>query len=159
MSSRGFTLLELIIVIIVIGILATLGIYQYSQTIEYSRFAEANITIGLMRKQVFAYYLKNNSMSGVQSGDILGQNVLNACSSTNFYTYQATPNATKPNWVDLSANRCTSGGKTPNASRHYIYGYVYDVGGSDSGSFWYCAYDDGTGCYGMPSYSGVPSGY
>lgn len=44
--KKGFTLLELIIVIIIIGILATLGLTQYARMVERGRGAEARQLLG-----------------------------------------------------------------------------------------------------------------
>jgi len=46
LSRIGFTLVELIIVIIIVGVLAAVGISQYSLTVEKSRLAEAKIHLG-----------------------------------------------------------------------------------------------------------------
>ncbi|MHB8158241.1 MAG: prepilin-type N-terminal cleavage/methylation domain-containing protein [Desulfocucumaceae bacterium] len=48
--SRSFTLIELIVVIIIVGILAAVGISQYSLTVEKARTAEAKVRIGAMRQ-------------------------------------------------------------------------------------------------------------
>ncbi len=48
--KKGFTLLELIIVIIIVGILATLGFVQYASVIERGRFAEARANLGTLRQ-------------------------------------------------------------------------------------------------------------
>ncbi|MBU0504178.1 MAG: prepilin-type N-terminal cleavage/methylation domain-containing protein, partial [Candidatus Omnitrophica bacterium] len=47
--KRGFTLLELMIVIIIVGVLATLGITQYQTAIERARGAEARQVISQLR--------------------------------------------------------------------------------------------------------------
>jgi prepilin-type N-terminal cleavage/methylation domain-containing protein len=41
MTKKGFTLLELIVVIVIIGVLATLGLTQYASMVERGRSAEA----------------------------------------------------------------------------------------------------------------------
>lgn len=46
--KKGFTLLELIVVIIIIGILATLGFTQYTKVVEKGRTAEAKSVLGRM---------------------------------------------------------------------------------------------------------------
>jgi len=46
---KGFTLLELIVVIIIVGILATLGFVQYTRVIEKGRRAEAASILGTIR--------------------------------------------------------------------------------------------------------------
>ena len=51
---KGFTLLELIIVIIIVGVLATLGFTQYGAMIEKSRGGEARQTISTLRSHLTA---------------------------------------------------------------------------------------------------------
>jgi len=46
MKVKGFTLIELMIVIIIIGVLATIGIVQYQAAVEKSRGAEVQINTG-----------------------------------------------------------------------------------------------------------------
>ena len=147
-KNKAFTLLELIIVLIIIGVLATLGFTQYSKVVESTRLAEAKTMIGSMRQLATEYYWKNGSLAGIQNSD-LGVN--NTCSSSNYYRYsQGWTNPTT--CLHLVARRCTSGGKTPNASRAYDFLLRKYCPGTGQGK-WSCYYlDDLSACFGLPSY-------
>lgn len=60
MAKKGFTLLEIIIVIIIIGVLASLALPRLFRTIEYSRSAEALAAMATIRNAVERCYLMNN---------------------------------------------------------------------------------------------------
>ncbi len=141
-NKRAFTLIELIIVIILVGILAAIGISQYSLTVEKARTAEAKVRIGAMRQLAYQYYLENGSLTGMQYADV---GVDNTCASTDFYRYLVFNYGT---FASLVAHRCTSGGKTPNASREYRYYLVYYPGTGQSE--WHCYYMDVfSPCFGL----------
>ena len=53
---KGFTLLEILIVVIIVGILAALAIPYYIKTAESSKAAEAYANLGVIRKAVWVYY-------------------------------------------------------------------------------------------------------
>ena len=49
-SKKGFTILELIIVIIIVGVLASLALPRFFKLIERSRVTEALVNIGVIRQ-------------------------------------------------------------------------------------------------------------
>ena len=56
--KRGFTLLELIIVIIVIGILASIALPKYGRVAERTRVAEAKSMLSAIRNAQYRYYIQ-----------------------------------------------------------------------------------------------------
>jgi prepilin-type N-terminal cleavage/methylation domain-containing protein len=125
MKRKGFTLLELIIVVIIIGVLATLGFAQYTRLIERARGAEARAVFGAIRTQAAGIWLErnsggttvpastfNNANLGIGTG---ADQVPSACRASNYFSYGAAQ-TTGNNGVIITATRCTASGKSPNAS-------------------------------------------
>jgi prepilin-type N-terminal cleavage/methylation domain-containing protein len=69
-KMAGFSLLELIVALIIIGVLATLGLPKYGQVLERSRQAEAITILGTMRGAQLRYYLDNNENYASDPGDL-----------------------------------------------------------------------------------------
>ncbi len=63
--KKGFTLMELLVVIIIIGVLASLGLAQYSKVIEKGRTAEAKMILGQLRTAESLYYGENDEFATV----------------------------------------------------------------------------------------------
>ncbi len=53
---RGFTLMELLVAVVVIGILATVGVISYTQTIQQARNREADSYLQTLRQAALAYH-------------------------------------------------------------------------------------------------------
>lgn len=125
---KGFTLLELIIVIIVIGILATLGFTQYTRVVEKGRVAESKAVLGQLRTAQEAYKLEYGAYTS--SIDNLSVSAPTSCASTHYFSYST--DATTG-----TATRCTAGGKTPNAATGYsiTVGYTTGAWGGTTGYY------------------------
>lgn len=113
---RAFTLLELIVVIIVLGILATLALTQYGSTIERTRGAEARAILGMVRFQGLAFRMDKGDVSlfGAQQAGIglSYDEAPSACRGSHYFTYSIVTSGT--NVLTGIATRCTVSGKTPN---------------------------------------------
>ena len=126
--QKGFTLLELIVVIIIIGILATLGFTQYTKTVEKMRMAEARGILGFIRKNIIGYQLQNGTISGMTEGYLgigtSSDQIPSTCNSNYYFSYSVAVAAPQA-W--LYAFRCTAGGKPPQETDgvQYYLTWVY----------------------------------
>lgn len=148
-AKRSFTLLELVVVIIIVGILSSIGFVLYSRQIERSRTAEAIAQISIMRQLTKEFYLKYGALDDMENSDV---GVNDTCSSASYYRYRIGSAHRTSERVGLVADRCTSGGKTPNTDRRYYFTLLYYP--VDDQSMWCCGYvDDGSSCFGLPVWS------
>lgn len=58
--KKGFTLLELIVVIIVLGVIMAIALPQYFKVVERGRTAEAVNVLGVLRAAQIRYYAQNS---------------------------------------------------------------------------------------------------
>lgn len=116
MQKKGFTLIEIMVVVIIVGILASLAIGNYTRVVEKGRMAESKKIMSVLRQQQYAYYLEKQVFT--TSFSALGLNDLpqGACNINYFFQYGITANATNFN---ISSVRCIAGGKTPNCPAGY----------------------------------------
>jgi len=123
--NKSFTLLELVVVIIILGVLATLGFTQYGRMVERGRGAEAKMIMGDIRKLAIAYRLANGSVTGMTNANVnIGESadqIPSGCKSTHYFSYGIDANSDP--WIYVYAARCTAGGKSPPGVKHlYILG-------------------------------------
>lgn len=120
--KRGFTLIELVVVLIIVAILGTLGLTQYTRLVEKARGAEAKQILGSIRQLAAGYYMEWNSAAGLTNtmlgisgiggvpGPLSGAGTTADCASSHYFWYSSAPTTTD---ITITANRCTAGGKLP----------------------------------------------
>ncbi|HNW40048.1 MAG TPA: prepilin-type N-terminal cleavage/methylation domain-containing protein [Candidatus Omnitrophota bacterium] len=123
---KGFTLVELIIVIIIVGILASIGLTQYNKVVEKSRAAEARMILGTLRSAQIAEYNENGSYVLVAA---LGVGAPASCTSTHYFAYSCTTDGA------CTATRCTASGKPTQGTTQWTK--ALDIAGSWSGTAGY----------------------
>ncbi len=142
-NSKSFTLLELIIVIIIVGILASLGFAQYAKIMEKTRSAEAKANVDLLRKLAWAYYMREGTLTSLTNSAVgIGTDLPAGCTSSHYFSY--TTGVASGN-KELGAVRCTSGGKEPQwvGFNYWIYMRMNLDTGQQVGDFW--CWDNGNG--------------
>ncbi|MBU3911928.1 MAG: prepilin-type N-terminal cleavage/methylation domain-containing protein [Candidatus Omnitrophica bacterium] len=89
----GFTLTELLIVVVILGILATLALPMLVKAIEKAKVGEAISNLNLIRTGQKIYFLENAYFAGGSSG-LDSLNIENPNDTTNaFFDYSITTDA------------------------------------------------------------------
>jgi len=65
MNRKGFTLVEVLIVVIIIGILASVGIPQFASSIEKAKGGEAKAGLGHIQTGEKVYFAENETYTTV----------------------------------------------------------------------------------------------
>ncbi|MFC1675289.1 type IV pilin protein [Candidatus Omnitrophota bacterium] len=111
--KKGFTLLELIIVMIIVGVLAFLAIGQYGNIAEKARGAEAKGLLGDLKTQAAIIAYEDGADNIDATNLSLGvSGIPAACRATHWFSYAAS-GVTASNTGTLVATRCTAAGKDP----------------------------------------------
>lgn len=76
MKKRGFTLIELVVVVAIIGILAVIILVSYSGASRKSRDSKRKADLNAIASAMMIYYSEKKTMSSIQVGKISDANVL-----------------------------------------------------------------------------------
>ncbi|MEW5758112.1 MAG: prepilin-type N-terminal cleavage/methylation domain-containing protein [Candidatus Omnitrophota bacterium] len=98
-QGRAFTLIELVVVIIVLGLLATLAIPRFQKQLERGRAAEAYRMLAEIRTAQEIW--KNEHGAYTENLADLGFGGLGGCSPERFFSYYSSGN-------EAVAERCTA---------------------------------------------------
>ena len=58
-NIKGFTLLEMLVVVLIIGILASVALPQYTRAVNKAKFAQIDIIVDMFKKNALAYTSKH----------------------------------------------------------------------------------------------------
>jgi len=132
-SRKGFTLIEILIVVIILGILAAIVIPQFSSASTQARTSALQSTVQTLRSQVALYKLQH----GDTLPNIVGANNWAPLTATSVYNgttvgpyMQSVPTNSLSNGFAV-ANGTSAGGFQTG------FDYIYDyASGSGSGNIW-----------------------
>ncbi len=73
--KKGFTLIEMLVVVLIIGILASIALPQYTRAVEKAKVAQALITLKYMRERGLEYLLskgldEDTEVCGITNQDL-----------------------------------------------------------------------------------------
>lgn len=89
MKKTGFTLIELMVVILIVGILAAASVPLMRGRIDSAKWAEANAMAGTIQTAARVYFVENGSVTqnktalGFNSGDLTGTYFDESCFTVN----------------------------------------------------------------------------
>jgi type II secretion system protein G len=86
-TQAGFTLIELMVVVVVLGVLAALALPAYANMVRRARYAEARHQMGAIAKDIQVYHVENGQYPADVKGNIKPQGIDNWPEQVPYDTY------------------------------------------------------------------------
>ena len=109
LNSKGFTLIEVLIVVIIIAVLAGLAVPMFRGTVEKSRKAEAEGVLSAVRSAEMRYFAANNTYTGTLANLDYNPAAADTSGQTVHFTYTV-PTATAVALTVTATRNATDGG-------------------------------------------------
>jgi len=106
-SSKGFTLIEMMIVVVIIGVLAAVAVFAYSRHIKSGRVVEARNFIALIQARQESYFQQYGQYCDVASGA--------------YYPTAAPSGGESVSWSPTSTDWNTLGAMPEKGATHFQY--------------------------------------
>ena len=133
-ARKGFTLVEILIVVIILGILAAIVIPQFTNASQDARKSSLKSTVQSVRSQIELYKLEHGDQlpNLLTNWDAL--TTVTTYNGNNFGPYMHTPPVN--GMTDTSTVMDGDGSAAPTGTQGFIYHYTGDTGpGSGTGRF------------------------
>jgi type IV pilus assembly protein PilE len=124
-AARGFTLIELMITLVVIGILAAIAYPSYSDYVRRSKITEAQSSLSELRLRAEKFFADNRTYDGFNE----------TITGARYFTYACDP-------TTATAFTCTATGKATEG----MGGFVYTIDQSNTRASTFTSVDGWTSC-------------
>lgn len=106
-NKKGFTLLELLVVVLIIGILAAAAMPQYRRAVEKARSSEAITTLKSIEESVYRILYAENPLEQITFDDldIEFATASNQDYSTEYFDYVLVGDVDSQNYLEIAALR------------------------------------------------------
>lgn len=110
LSERGFTLVELLIIMVIVGLLATIAYPSYDVFVRKARMEQAKSSIMVTARNMERYYTKNRTFQGAPAPE-----------STDFFDIAFAANSPEADSYEIIAK---PNGRNPNELKGLYYNSI-----------------------------------
>jgi len=130
-NKKGFTLVELVIVIVIVGILSVISVPIYRGYVEKAMMTEGQVLIGAIGKAELAYHVEHGYFLSTNWTEYSPELDIDAGANKYFYQFYAQSGSSG---YSASANFSSAINKKASDDNEYVDIQVY---GAARGTYWY----------------------